>query len=207
MILDKRLAQGLQALGLDLPAGAREKLVRFVLLLEKWNRVYNLSAVRDPLEMIPRHLLDSLSILPYVRGPRVLDIGTGAGLPGIPLAVALPQYDFTLLDSNGKKVRFVTQAVHELALGNVHPVQGRIEDFEPGEKFDTLIARAFAPIPDMLARAARLLAPSGRVLAMKGVYPHKELVQLDARWRVEAKALTVPGLAAARHVLILQPRP
>lgn len=206
MILDKRLAQGLHALGLDLPAGAREKLVRFVLLLEKWNRVYNLSAVRDPLEMIPRHLLDSLAILPYVRGPRVLDIGTGAGLPGIPLAVALPQYDFTLLDSNGKKVRFVTQAAHELALGNVHAVQGRVEDFEPGGKFDTLIARAFASIPDMLTRAARLLAPAGRVLAMKGVYPHKELAQLDAHWRVEAKALTVPGLGAARHVVILQPR-
>lgn len=206
MTLEKRLAQGLQAMGLDLPGEARERLVQYVRLLAKWNRAYSLTGVRDPEDMISRHILDSLAILPYLRGPRVLDIGTGAGLPGIPLAVAAPRLDFTLLDSNAKKIRFVRQAVHLLALANAHPVQTRLEQFQPAEKFDTLVTRAFAAIPDMLARAAHLLrAPHGRVLAMKGARVREELEHLPPSWRAEVRALEVPGLEAARHVVILEP--
>ncbi|HSW51993.1 MAG TPA: 16S rRNA (guanine(527)-N(7))-methyltransferase RsmG, partial [Sulfuricaulis sp.] len=166
---------------------------------------YNLTAVRDPEQMVPRHLLDSLSVLPYLQGPRVLDIGTGAGLPGIPLALARPDLEFTLLDSNAKKTRFATQALHELGLKNVAVVQERVEKFHPAEKFDTLIARAFASIPDMLAASRHLCAPHGRFLVMKGVFPQEELAAVTDGYRAEVKALTIPGLDAARHMVILTP--
>ncbi len=212
MTLEDRLAEGLQAMGLALPPPARAQLLEYLRLLAKWNRAYNLTGVQSLEEMIPRHLLDSLSILPYLRGARVLDIGTGAGLPGIPLAVAAPALDFTLLDANAKKIRFVRQAVHALRLANAHPVQARLEAFRPPEKFDTLIARAFAAIPDMLAQAAPLLrrpgaprAAAGCVLAMKGARVHEELAALPPAWRAEVVPLAVPGLGAARYVVILEP--
>lgn len=205
MKLEKRLQQGLHEMGLELPPPAVEKLLNFVQLLEKWNKTYNLTAVRDPEQMVPRHLLDSLSVLPYLQGPRVLDIGTGAGLPGIPLALARPDLEFTLLDSNAKKTRFATQALHELGLKNVAVVQARVEKFHPPEKFDTLIARAFASIPDMLAASRHLCAPNGRFLAMKGVFPQEELAAVTDGYRAEVKALTIPGLDAARHMVILTP--
>ena len=167
-------------------------------LLAKWNAAYNLTAVRDPQEMVTRHLLDSLALLPYVQGPRVLDIGTGPGLPGIPLAVARPDCSFTLLDANAKKTRFVTQAVGELGLKNVDVVQARVENYRPVEKFDTLVARAFSSIADMLNNAQHLCAPGGRFLAMKGVYPEEELAAIPAAYAVsEVVALKVPGLDAA----------
>src|SRR3989344_885927 len=205
MKLEKRLQQGLRDLGLDLTVAAREKLLNFLGLLEKWNRTYNLTAVRDPEQMVPRHLLDSLTVLPYLQGPQVLDIGTGAGLPGIPLALARPDIEFTLLDSNAKKTRFITQALHELGLKNTSVVQERVEKFHPAEKFDTLIARAFASIPDMLAASRRLCAPPGRFLLMKGVFPREELAAVTDGFRSEVKALTIPGLDAARHLVILAP--
>ena len=161
MKLERLLHQGLQAMGLTLPPEIEPRLLEFLRLLEKWNRSYNLTAVRDPEQMVARHLLDSLAVLPYVRGPRVLDIGTGAGLPGLPLALALPETHFTLLDSNAKKTRFVTQAAHALGLANVSVVQARAEKFQPAEKFATLLARAFASIPDMLATTRHLCAPGG----------------------------------------------
>ncbi|MBI3570871.1 MAG: 16S rRNA (guanine(527)-N(7))-methyltransferase RsmG [Gammaproteobacteria bacterium] len=205
MTLEKRLQQGLRDMGLDLPSRIPEKLLDFLELLEKWNKTYNLTAVRDPEQMVPRHLLDSLSVLPYLQGPRVLDIGTGAGLPGIPLALARPDLEFTLLDSNAKKTRFATQALHELGLKNVAVVQERVEKFHPAEKFDTLIARAFASIPDMLAASRHLCAPNGRFLVMKGVFPQEELAAVTNGYRAEVKALTIPGLDAARHMVILAP--
>ena len=205
MKLEKRLQQGLSEMGLDLAAPVRKKLLNFLELLEKWNRAYNLTAVRDPEQMVPRHLLDSLTVLPYLQGPRVLDIGTGAGLPGIPLALARPDLDFTLLDSNAKKTRFATQALHELGLKNVAVVQERVEKFHPETKFDTLIARAFASIPDMLAASRHLCAPRGRFLVMKGVFPQEELAAVTDGYQAEVKALRIPGLDAARHLVILAP--
>lgn len=205
MKLEKRLQQGMHEMGLELPPPAVEKLLNFLQLLEKWNKTYNLTAVRDPEQMVSRHLLDSLSVLPFLQGPRVLDIGTGAGLPGIPLALARPDLEFTLLDSNAKKTRFATQALHELGLKNVAVVQERVEKFHPAEKFDTLIARAFASIPDMLAASRHLCAPHGRFLVMKGVFPQEELAAVTDEYRAEVKALTIPGLDAARHMVILAP--
>lgn len=205
MKLEKRLQQGMRDMGLDLPPPAAEKLLSFLQLLDKWNQAYNLTAVRDPEQMVPRHLLDSLSVLPYLQGPRVLDIGSGAGLPGIPLALARPDIEFTLLDSNAKKTRFITQALHELGLKNVAVAQVRVEKFHPVEKFDTLIARAFASIPDMLAASRHLCAPHGRYLLMKGVFPREELAAVTDGYRSEVKALTIPGLDAARHLVILAP--
>jgi 16S rRNA (guanine527-N7)-methyltransferase len=203
MKLEKRLQQGLHDMNLDLAVPAREKLLIFLELLEKWNRVYNLTAVRDPEQMVPRHLLDSLSVLPHLHGARVLDIGTGAGLPGIPLALARPDLEFTLLDSNAKKTRFATQAMHELGLKNITIVQERVEKFHPAAKFDTLIARAFASIPDMLAASRHLCAPHGRFLVMKGVFPQEELAAVIDGYQAEVKALRIPGLDAARHLVIL----
>ncbi|OGI48675.1 MAG: hypothetical protein A2151_07250 [Candidatus Muproteobacteria bacterium RBG_16_65_34] len=203
MKLEKRLHEGLQAMGLELPAPARTQLIALLRLLEKWNRSYNLTAVRDPEQMVPRHLLDSLAVLPYLKGPSILDIGTGAGLPGLPLALARPDLGFTLLDSNLKKIRFVRQAVRELDIKNVEIAHARVEKFHPERKFDTLIARAFASIAALLEAAGRLCAPDGRFLAMKGVFPQAELAAIGAEYRAEVKALVVPGLDAARHVVII----
>jgi 16S rRNA (guanine527-N7)-methyltransferase len=202
---EKMLRQGLLDMGIDLPAPAQEKLLAFLALLEKWNRSYNLTAVRDPEQMVPRHLLDSLTVLPYLQGARVLDIGTGPGLPGIPLALARPDLAFSLLDSNAKKTRFATQAMHELGLKNVVIVQERVEKFHPETKFDTLIARAFASIPDMLAASRHLCAAHGRFLVMKGVFPQEELAAVADGYRAEVRALHIPGLDAARHLVILAP--
>ncbi len=206
MKLEQRLHRGLQEMGLALPPAIETRLLDYLRLLEKWNRAYNLTAVRDPQEMVGRHLLDSLTVLPYVKGPRVLDVGTGAGLPGIPLALALPALHFTLLDSNAKKTRFVTQAAHALGLANVTVVHARAEQFQPPERFDTVIARALASIPDMLAATRHLCASGGRWLAMKGVFPQEELAGIPADYAAEAKSLKIPGLAAARHVVIIEPR-
>jgi 16S rRNA (guanine527-N7)-methyltransferase len=203
---EQRLHQGLTAMGIDLPPGAEARLLEYLQLLEKWNRAYNLTAVRDPDQMIGRHLLDSLAVLPCLHGVRVLDVGTGAGLPGIPLALARPTLRFTLLDSNAKKTRFVTQAVHALGLGGVAVVHARAETFQPPERFDTVIARAFASIPDMLAATRHLCAPGGRWLAMKGVFPQEELAGIPAGVHAAVKPLRVPGLEAARHVVIIEPR-
>jgi len=203
--LEKKLELGLQDMGIILAPSIRQKLLMFLQYLEKWNSTYNLTAVRDPEQMVPRHLLDSLSVLPFLQGSRVLDIGTGAGLPGIPLALARPELAFTLLDSNAKKTRFVTQATHELGLQNVQVVQERVEKFHPAEKFDTLIARAFASIPDMLAASRHLCAPHGRFLLMKGVFPQEELAAVTGGYQAEVKALRVPGLDAARHLVIVAP--
>ena len=203
--LEKQLQQGLREMGLELDSPVRSKLVLFLELLEKWNRAYNLTAVREPEQMVARHLLDSLTVLPFLHGPRVLDIGTGAGLPGIPLALARPDLEFTLLDSNAKKTRFATQAMHDLGLKNVAVVQERVEKFHPEIKFDTLIARAFASIPDMLAASRHLCTTQGRFLVMKGVFPQEELAAVTDGYQAEVRALRIPGLDAARHLVILAP--
>lgn len=204
MPLKPLLSRGARELGLELAVEVQQKLLAFIGLLAKWNQSYNLTAVRDPEQMVVRHLLDSLSILPYLDAPRTLDIGTGAGLPGIPLALARPELRFTLLDSNAKKIRFITQAVHELGLNNVEVVHARVEDFAQSEKFPVLVARAFDAIPDMLVRCRHLAAPGARFFAMKGVYPQEEIAALGDRHPApQVKTLTVPGLNAARHLIII----
>jgi len=200
------LDDGLAQLALPVSAAAADKLRAFIALLEKWNQAYNLTAVREPTQMVSRHVLDSLAVLPHVQGPRVLDIGTGPGLPGIPLALAKPDWHFTLLDANAKKTRFVTQAVAELKLENVEVVQARVEKFAPTQHWDTVIARAFGSLAEIVAAAGRLIAPTGRLVAMKGVYPEEELGALPAGFQLKAvEALKVPQLEAARHVVIVAP--
>lgn len=204
MPLKPLLARGARELGLELAVEVQQKLLAFIDLLAKWNQTYNLTAVRDPEQMVARHLLDSLSILPHLDAPRALDIGTGAGLPGIPLALARPELGLTLLDSNSKKIRFITQAVHELGLNNVEVVHARVENFVPPERFPVLVARAFDAIPDMLARIRHLAVPGGRLFAMKGVYPRDEIAALGDRYPApQVKTLKVPGLDAARHLIII----
>ena len=194
-------------MGLVLETRCVQQLVQFLRLLEKWTRTHNLTAVRDPQQMVSRHLLDSLAALPYVRGPNVIDIGTGAGLPGIVLACARPDLSFTLLDSNRKKLAFVRQAAHALSLRNVTVVASRAEEFSVERPFATLISRAFASIPDMLAACGHLAGPDSRILAMKGLLPRDELAQLPPSFQVtEVIALQIPGLDAERHLVIITPR-
>ncbi len=206
-LLDK-LANGLNALPLELDANVQSRLIDFIHLLVKWNRAYNLTAVRQPEQMVTRHLLDSLVIGPYLQGPSILDVGTGAGLPGIPLALAYPDHHFTLLDSNGKKIRFVTQAVAELGLANVDVIQSRVEAFQPAGRFDTITARAYASIEELVSQTKHLLADGGQYLIMKGVYPVAEVEAMPTGYRIEAShQLNVPKLDAERHLLIVRLEP
>jgi 16S rRNA (guanine527-N7)-methyltransferase len=204
--LAARLDRGLAGLGARLDVAARDQLVRYVLLLARWNRAYNLTAVRDPAQMVTRHLLDSLAILPWVTGDRLLDVGTGPGLPGLPLAIARPACRVCLLDANGKKVRFLRQAVVELGLENAEPVQARAESYRPRRPFDVVTSRAFATLPDMVARTRHLLAPGGRWLAMKGPSLEAEVAALPPDVRYAMESLQVPGDTAARRLVVLTRR-
>lgn len=201
--LRHRLDDGLAALGLDLPGDVRERLIDYVELLTRWNAAYNLTAVRDPGEMIARHLLDSLAIAPYVSGENLADLGSGAGLPGIPLALLQPERQFTLVDSNGKKARFLREAVRALKLGHVRVFEGRVQDV-PGQ-FDCITARAFATLADMLDWAGRLLTDGGRWLAMKGKLQDDEIAALPQGFRIEQSlALDVPGTVGERHLIVIR---
>ena len=206
------LEEGLAELvrrGVRLPFNIGAPLTAYLDLLQKWNRVYNLTAVRDPQRMITHHLIDSLAVLPYLDAApvqRVLDVGSGAGLPGIPLALARPQWAVTLLDSNHKKGAFLQQAITELAMANAQVFVGRVEAFVPGEPYDVAISRAFSDLATFAAAAVRQIGRSGRLIAMKGVFPHEELVQVPTGLRlVEAPSVVVPGLEAVRHLVILEP--
>ena len=198
-----RLESGLTCLDLSLPGDVCERLLWFIALLVKWNRAYNLTAIKDPLEMIERHLIDSLSILEYVHDGLLLDMGTGPGLPGIPLALALPESRFILLDSNSKKIRFVRQAVMELALENVQPVHARIENYRTEEVIDCLISRAFSSLPAMLELTGSLCTQQTRILAMKGTVPRDEIAALADRYRIESVVLKVPSSLGERHLIII----
>ena len=200
------LRAGLNALGIALPETAIHQLLAYVDLLVKWNRTYNLTAIRDGDEMVTQHLLDSLSILPFLQGVQSLaDIGSGAGLPGIPLAIARPELAVTLIDSVQKKSAFQQQAKIDLTLTNVSIYSGRIEDCKRHEEFDAATARAFSDLPALAKAAAPLLRPGGRICAMKGVLPQDEMVALPVGWHVvSAPRLQVPGLDAERHLLILE---
>jgi len=195
------LADGLRALGIDLSSAQQARLLDYVNLLHKWNSAYNLTAVRDPADMVVRHLLDSLSVLPHVQATEIIDVGTGAGIPGIPLALALPDLQVTLLDSNGKKTRFAKQAALELGLDHVKVVQARAEQYR--NVSPQVISRAFASLPDMLEVAGHLLAPGGRMLAMKAVLTDIEMAGVQAPWQVQRISLTVPGLDERRQLIVL----
>ncbi len=200
--LQIQLEQGIAALGLNLPSTAVPRLLDYQALLERWNATYNLTAVRDPAEMITRHVLDSLAILPYVQGARLADLGTGPGLPGVVLAIAAPGREIVLVDSNGKKVRFLREAIRALKLDGVRAEQARVEDVTG--QFDCITARAFASLADMLGWGGHLLAPDGIWLAMKGKRPDDELAGIPPGFEVRAThELTVPGLPAERHLLVL----
>lgn len=199
------LVQGLQQLHLTLDSSQTDKLLKFLSLLNKWNKVYNLTAVRDPGAMVHRHILDSLSILPFVSGDRVLDVGSGAGLPGIPLAIAGPQRGWLLLDASAKRVRFLRQAVTELSLTQVEPVHQRLEDFQPPQLFHCITARAFADLHGLITGVRHVSAPGARVLAMKGRLSDEELAALPPGARTEqVLSLQVPGLDAQRHLVVIR---
>lgn len=206
MSLEAMIAEGLAAMGLALPEGSAKRLADFLVLLEKWNRVHNLTAVREPEKMVVLHVLDSLSVLPHVAGAgTLLDVGSGAGLPGIPLAIARADLDVTLLDSSHKKASFLTQAKAELGLANVTIECERVEHWRPGRTFDVVLSRAFADLGEFVAQAQHLVRPGGSLLAMKGVYPFEEIARLPATHRVEnVVELAVPSLAAKRHLVLLK---
>lgn len=200
----QRLRLGAEGLGLVLTDTQEERLLDFLALLIKWNRAYNLTAVRDPLEMVGRHLLDSLSVLPHLQGLHCLDMGCGPGLPGIPLAILRPDMNFVLLDSNGKKIRFVRQASLELGLANVTAVQQRVEEYRPEAGFDCLVARAFTDLPRMLALSAHLRNPNSLLLAMKADKAEQEKALLDDSFSSRIIPLQVPYTQGARCLIAVQ---
>lgn len=203
--LVRRLEEGTVQLGLALGRGDRSKLLQYLALLEKWNQVYNLTAIRDVGRMVSGHLLDCLSVVPYLTGTRMLDAGSGAGFPGIPVAVARPDIQVALLDSNQKKAAFLRQAVADLQLKNATVVCERVEAWHAGEKFDFIISRAFAEIAEFIALTKHLLAPRGVLAAMKGVYPFEEIERLPPEFRVrQAHAVSVPGLEGERHLVLIE---
>jgi len=198
-----RLVAGLERMGRMLSGGQIDALVRYLRLLQRWNRACNLTAVRESLEMVPRHLLDSLSVLPYLYGDKLLDVGTGPGLPGIPLAVAAPERTFYLLDSNSKKTRFLRQAVVELGLTNAVVIQARAQAYLPGKEFATIVGRAVASMPDFFAMTARRLVRPTRLLVMQGKRPAGgDLKGLEPRPdALSIHPLEIPFLDAERHLI------
>ncbi|HKU69344.1 MAG TPA: 16S rRNA (guanine(527)-N(7))-methyltransferase RsmG [Burkholderiales bacterium] len=199
-----QLAEGIAGLGLALPAEVRPRLLDYLALMQKWNKTYNLTAVREPSKMVSHHVLDSLAVAPHLDARTILDVGSGAGLPGIPLAIALPQAAVTLLESNHKKAAFLQQAKTELKLDNVTVACERVEKWQPGTAFEVVTSRAFSDLAEFVALAGRHATPHGRLAAMKGIYPHEEITQLPAGWRLDRSIeLTVPGLRGERHLLLI----
>ena len=203
------LAEGLARLRLELPPETQQKLLDYVALVQKWNKVYNLTAVRDTGKILTHHLLDSLAVVPHVsNATTILDVGSGAGLPGIPLALALPQAQVTLLDSNQKKTAFLHQALIELQLSNAGVVCERVEKYQSNQLFSVVVSRAFSDLAAFVAQAGRLVAPGGTLLAMKGVHPADEIAQLtgsESEFTLSGVTpLSVPGLDAERHLVFLK---
>ena len=197
------LETGLRELNLNCSSLQLEKLLKYLELLQRWNKAFNLTAIRDPLQMVRLHLLDSLAIHPYVQGLKsIIDVGTGPGLPGIPLAILNPEIDFTLLDSNGKKTRFLFQAINELKLTNASEINHRVEAYQPNQLFDAVISRAFSSISDMLNQCDHLVSDQGCFLAMKGKKPDSELSQMTKAYKVvEVSEVNVPLIDSERHLI------
>ncbi|WP_297185524.1 16S rRNA (guanine(527)-N(7))-methyltransferase RsmG [uncultured Porticoccus sp.] len=200
------LRDGLEALGLPLEDRQIHALFAYLALLQQWNHAYNLTAIRDPEMMVTHHLLDSLSIARRVKGMRIIDVGTGPGLPGIPLAICFPERQFSLLDSNGKKTRFLFQVKTTLGLDNVQQRQSRAETYRPEQPFDAVISRAFTSLAGMTESCAHLLSKHGRFYAMKGQYPEQELSELPKHYNVVGShRLVVPGIEGHRHLIEIAP--
>jgi 16S rRNA (guanine527-N7)-methyltransferase len=197
-LIQKQLELGLEQINL---ASLSAPLLSYLLLLDKWNAAYNLTAIRDLESMVNKHIFDSLAVLPWLKGDRILDVGTGAGLPGIPLAIAQPDKQFVLLDSNGKKVRFLQEVKRVLALKNLEVVQFRVENYQPTQGFDTVISRAFSSLEQMIYWTQHLVADHGIWLAMKGRYPEEELTALNKSYRVEQ--YTVQGIEGERCCVLI----
>jgi len=200
-------------IGLELSENQAELLINYLELLVKWNKAYNLTAIRDPKEMLTKHLIDSLSIAPYIRMNKnklgedhnILDVGTGPGLPGIPMSILYPEIDFLLLDSNGKKTRFLTQCKIMLGLDNVQVFNGRVEEAAVGKKFDQILSRAFTALGNMVDLCAHLLADKGQFLAMKGLAPESEANDIPSTFEIkESIQLHVPGCVEQRHLIIIE---
>ena len=201
----EELSTGARQLGLELSEFQQQKLLEYLALLIKWNKAYNLTAVRDPDEMVSRHLLDSLSVMEFIHTPRWLDVGSGGGMPGIPLSILHPDKQVTVLDSNGKKTRFLTQVKLELKLDNLTVIHKRVEDFQPAQPFTGIISRAFSSMENFTNWTRHLGDSQTQWLAMKGLHPADELVALPADFKVDSEqALTVPGCQGQRHLLILR---
>lgn len=202
--MKQRLAQLIEQAGMEIPAHQQDQLIGYVEMLHKWNKAYNLTSVRDPQEMIIKHIMDSIVVSQHLEGSTFIDVGTGPGLPGIPLAIVNPEKSFTLLDSLGKRIRFIRQVIHELKIDNVTPVQSRVEDFQPEAGFDGVLSRAFASMNDMISWCHHLPAADGHFLALKGQVDQAEIDALPADCSVtDIKPLTVPGLEGQRHLVIL----
>jgi len=199
------LQQGLVQLRIDLSEQVQSQLLQFSEMLQRWNQVYNLTALHNPLDILVKHLLDCVAVLPYLHGRRILDVGTGAGLPGLVLAIAQPEWEFVLLDSQAKKLRFVTQVVLSLQLKNVQVVHQRLEQLNPHPDFNTVICRAYSSLSDFYQQSYVLCKPKGRLLAMKGIYPQAELENLPAGLLFEVVQLHIPFLEAQRHLVIISP--
>jgi 16S rRNA (guanine527-N7)-methyltransferase len=208
MNLAEQLAQGIAELGLHVTAETQRKLLDYLALIAKWNRVHNLTAVREGARMVSDHLLDCLAVVPHLAARTVLDVGSGAGLPGIPLALMWPQASVTLLDSNHKKAAFLRQATIELGLQNAEVACERVESWQPQREFELVISRAVSDLPEFLNLAGRLCAANGTVATMKGLYPHEELAQLPQGYDLRGVvALKVPGMRAQaqRHLVLISP--
>jgi 16S rRNA (guanine527-N7)-methyltransferase len=201
-VLKTKLQNGLAQMGLTIPVPIQQKLLDYLALIHKWNKVHNLTAVREPEEMVTLHLLDSLSVLPHIQAERLLDVGSGAGLPGIPLALCLPQLQVTVLDSSHKKASFMRQVKAELGIANLDVVCGRVEQFKPSDLYDVIISRAFSDLNLFTSLTRHLCKPNGQWLAMKGVHPYEELSQISIQ-PSQVVPLTVAGLEAQRHLVFL----
>jgi 16S rRNA (guanine527-N7)-methyltransferase len=199
-----QLKRGLIALGLTLDADTQQRLLNYLALIEKWNRVYNLTAIREPEKMVSHHLLDSLAVAPHLHAKRLLDVGSGAGLPGIPLALASPDMQVTLLDSNHKKAAFLSQAVIELKLNKVEVCSERVESWKSQTPYDVIISRAFSDMGEFVRITRHLLAPGGTFAAMKGLHPYEEIEKLPPDCKVlQVLPLAIPGLEGARHLVLI----
>lgn len=201
-----KLSRLLADAGISLTDHQKNQLIAYVDMLHKWNKAYNLTSVRDPYDMLVRHILDSIVVAPHLQGERFIDVGTGPGLPGIPLSIVRPEAHFTLLDSLGKRIRFLRQVQHELKLENITPVQSRVEDFPSEPPFDGVISRAFASLNDMVTWCHHLPGQNGRFYALKGLLPEDEIASLPAEFSVESvEKLRVPQLDGERHLVVIKP--